>query len=146
MKQNDIPYEELVKKAFDMLPFAYVPYSRFTVGAALLGENGTIYGGCNIENVSFGPTNCAERTAFFKAISEGERKFRAIAIVGGPRGSVKDYCPPCGVCRQIMREFCDDDFIVILAKSKTEYIVKTLEEILPMSFKPNSEVGAAGDN
>ena len=134
--------QTLIEKAFDMLDFAYVPYSRYTVGAALLAKNGKIYTGCNIENVSFGPTNCAERTALFKAVSEGVKDFTAIAVVGGPQKKVNDYCSPCGVCRQTLREFCGGDFIFILAKSKTEYRLMTMDEILPESFKPANQVGA----
>ena len=134
--------QTLIEKAFDMLDFAYVPYSRYTVGAALLAKNGKIYTGCNIENVSFGPTNCAERTALFKAVSEGVKDFTAIAIVGGPQKKVNDYCSPCGVCRQALREFCGGDFIFILAKSKTEYRLMTMDQILPESFKPDNQVGA----
>lgn len=134
--------QTLISKAFDMLDFAYVPYSRYTVGAALLAKNGKIYTGCNIENVSFGPTNCAERTALFKAVSEGVKDFTAIAVVGGPQKKVNDYCSPCGVCRQALREFCGGDFIFILAKSKTEYRLMTMDQILPESFKPDNQVGA----
>ena len=105
----------LVDRAIEYRLAAYAPYSRFKVGAAVLGTDGKIYGGCNIENASFGLTNCAERTAFFKAVSEGEREFAAIAIVGGPKENPPvDYCYPCGVCRQVMAEFCTDDFIVII--------------------------------
>ena len=94
----------LCRKALEMRAYSYVPYSHFHVGAALLCEDGTVYGGCNIENAAYTPTNCAERTAFFKAVSEGKRSFLAIAIAGGPEGAEKlDYCPPCGVCRQVMR-------------------------------------------
>lgn len=132
----------LIDKAFSMLDFSYVPYSRYTVGAALLTEDGDIYTGCNIENAAFGPSNCAERTAIFKAVSEGVKDFKAIAVVGGPQKKVTDYCAPCGVCRQVLREFCDQDFIVILAKSKTDYKVFTLAQLLPESFKPEGEIGA----
>lgn len=130
--------EELVKEALRMREYSYVPYSHFRVGAALLTEDGKIYTGCNIENASYTPTNCAERTAFFKAVSEGERKFKAIAIAGGPEGSKElGYCAPCGVCRQVMMEFCDyETFQVILVKSETEYKVFTLQEILPFGFGP----------
>ena len=121
-----------------MRTFSYVPYSGFRVGAALLTRSGKIYTGCNIENASYTPTNCAERTAFFKAVSEGEREFSAIAIAGGAQGATAlDYCPPCGVCRQVMMEFCDAKvFQVILVKSETEYRVFTLEELFPMGFGP----------
>lgn len=127
-------YETLIQKALEMLDFSYVPYSHFHVGAALLSKNGKVYGGCNIENSSYSPTNCAERTAFFKAVSEGVKDFDAIAVVGGHDGIVKDFCPPCGVCRQVMREFCSKDFKIILAKTTKEYKVYTLEELLPESF------------
>ena len=128
----------LIQKAFDAQKFSYAPYSNFNVGAALLCANGKIYEGCNIENASFTPTNCAERTAFFKAISEGVKDFTAIAIVGNPKGVKQgegEYCAPCGVCRQVMAEFCDlKNFKVILAKSIDDYIEYTLEEILPLAF------------
>ncbi len=127
-------YETLIQKALEMLEFSYVPYSHFHVGAALLSKSGKVYGGCNIENSSYSPTNCAERTAFFKAVSEGVKDFDAIAVVGGHDGIVKDFCPPCGVCRQVMREFCSKDFKIILAKTTKEYKVYTLEELLPESF------------
>ena len=134
--------ETLIEKAFSMLDYAYVPYSRYTVGAALLAKNGTIYTGCNIENVTFGATNCAERTAVFKAVSEGVKEFKAIAVVGGPQKKITGFCTPCGICRQVLREFCDGDFIFILAKSKTEYRLMTMNEILPESFKPENEIGS----
>lgn len=121
---------ELIQKAFEAQEFSYSPYSGFKVGAALLGRSGKIYTGCNIENAAYSPTNCAERTAFFKAVSEGEREFEAIVIVGGD-----DYCAPCGVCRQVMVEFCEpNEFKIILAKSMTEYKEYTLAELLPLSF------------
>ena len=141
-KLDEFTIQTLISKAFDMLNFSYVPYSRFTVGAALLAKNGNIYTGCNIENASFGPSNCAERTALFKAVSEGVKDFTAIAIVGGPQKKVNDICSPCGVCRQALREFCEKDFIFILAKSKTEYKLMTMDEILPESFKPEGQIGA----
>ena len=127
-------YEILIQKAFEMLEFSYVPYSHFHVGAALLAKKGNVYAGCNIENAAYSPTNCAERTAFFKAVSEGVKDFDAIAVVGGHDGIVKDFCPPCGVCRQVMREFCSKDFKIILAKTSKEYKIYTLEELLPESF------------
>ena len=132
--EKNATYKKLVEEAIKMLNFSYVPYSHFHVGAALLTTEDEIYTGCNIENSAFGPTNCAERTAFFKAISEGKKTFKAIAIVGGSNGIIKDFCPPCGVCRQVMREFCKDDFEIILGKSPDNYIVKTFKEILPLSF------------
>ncbi len=131
---TSIPYKTLIQNAIKMLDYSYVPYSHFHVGAALLTSEDEIYTGCNIENASYGPSNCAERTAFFKAVSEGKKSFKAIAVVGGPDGVIKDFCPPCGVCRQVMSEFCKPDFEVILAKSPDDYIVKKLEEILPFSF------------
>ncbi len=127
-------YEKLIQKALDMLNFSYAPYSHFHVGAALLSKKGKVYGGCNIENAAYGPSNCAERTAIFKAVSEGEKEFEAIVIVGGMEGKVKDFCPPCGVCRQVMREFCAQDFKIILAKSVSEYKEFTLAQLLPESF------------
>lgn len=130
---------ELIELAFEARHAAYTPYSHFQVGAALLARSGKVYKGCNIENAAYTPSNCAERTAFFKAVSEGERSFDAIAIVGGPEGGKElDYCPPCGVCRQVMMEFCDDTFSVILAKSADAYQVYTLKEILPMGFGPKN--------
>jgi cytidine deaminase len=130
--------KNMIREAFDSLKYAYTPYSNFRVGAALLTASQKIYTGCNIENAAFSPTNCAERTAFFKAISEGETDFRAIAIVGGRNGAVSDYCPPCGVCRQVMREFVDSyRFLVILAKSEEDYRMYFLEELLPSSFGPD---------
>lgn len=130
----------LIKQALEMRKMAYVPYSHFQVGAALLCADGKIYTGCNIENAAYTPSNCAERTAFFKAVSEGEREFTAIAITGGAETAEElEYCAPCGVCRQVMMEFCDyDNFKVILAKSEQEYRVYSLREILPMGFGPKN--------
>lgn len=126
---------ELFDKAKTMLNFSYTPYSHFHVGAALLTKDGKIYTGCNIENAAYGPSNCAERTAFFKAVSEGILKFDAIMVVGGPNGKIKDYCPPCGVCRQVMMEFCNpDEFKIFLAKSKDDIVEYTLKELLPLGF------------
>ena len=128
-------YGYLIRSAIDMLAFSYAPYSHFKVGAALLAKNGKVYGGCNIENVAFSPTNCAERTAFFRAIAEGVREFDAIAIVGGKDGVLTEYSPPCGVCRQVMQEFCNpSEFKIILAVSETNYKVYTLSEVLPLGF------------
>lgn len=125
---------ELIEKAKEAAENAYVPYSGFKVGAALLTKKGKLYLGCNIESSSYSPTNCAERTAFFKAVSEGEREFEKIAIVGGKNGNFSDYCTPCGVCRQVMSEFSDADFTVILGKNGDEYRKFTLGELLPHSF------------
>lgn len=127
--------QKQIQSAVDALQYAYTPYSSFKVAAALLTKNHKLYTGCNIENAAYTPTNCAERTAFFKAISEGEREFESIVIVGGHNGVLKDYTPPCGVCRQVMMEFCDPKaFRVILAKSPIEYEEYTLEELLPKGF------------
>lgn len=134
MELKEETIKDLITKAIKMLEYSYVPYSRFHVGAALLANNGTIYTGCNIENAAYGPSNCAERTAVFKAVSEGVKEFEAIAVVGGPDGKIKDFCPPCGVCRQVLAEFCTRDLKVILAKSIDEYKVFTLEQLLPESF------------
>lgn len=127
----------LIKTAMEQLKFSYVPYSHFHVGAALLAKDGTVFTGCNIENAAYGPTNCAERTAFFKAVSEGTKEFSAICVVGGMNGEITEYAPPCGVCRQVMMEFCDpESFQVILAKNPEEYQILTLKEILPLGFGP----------
>ena len=133
-------YEELVELALEARTLAYAPYSKFKVGAALLGSNGVVYKGCNVENASYPATNCAERTAIFGAVAEGQTEFDAIAIVGGKEDvSELEFCAPCGVCRQVMREFCNPEhFEIILAKSKSDYKVFTLEELLPMSFGPEN--------
>ena len=129
--------EKLIDTAIAQLQFSYTPYSNFKVGAALLAKNGTIYGGCNIENAAYGPTNCAERTAFFKAVSEGVRTFDAICIVGGKKGVLTEYAAPCGVCRQVMMEFCNPEtFQIILAVSREQYDIYTLKELLPLGFGP----------
>ena len=125
---------KLIEKAKKASENAYVPYSGFKVGAALLAKSGKVYLGCNIESASYSPTNCAERTAFFKAISEGEREFSKIAVVGGKNGDFTDFCTPCGVCRQVMSEFCSENFTVILGKNGDEYKSLTLGELLPHSF------------
>lgn len=126
---------ELVNLAIEARERAYTPYSHFNVGAALLTRSGKVYQGCNIENSSYGATNCAERTAFFRAVFDGEREFEAIAVVGGPADQpVHELCPPCGICRQVMREFCDLDFKVYLSKGDGTYYAATLEEVLPLSF------------
>jgi len=134
--------KELVKTALSMRQMSYTPYSHFNVGAALLSADGKVFTGCNIENASLTQTNCAERTAFFKAVSEGVKNFTAIAIAGGPAGKEPEtYCPPCGVCRQVMSEFCKDEFEIILVKSETEYKTYTLPEILPQRFGPSDLLG-----
>lgn len=130
--------QELVACALHARKQAYTPYSHWAVGAALLAEDGTVYEGCNIENAAYTPTNCAERTAFFKAVSEGARAFTAIAIVGGyDTLEPEQVCAPCGVCRQVMMEFCDPKtFHVYVAKNPEDYKEYTLEEMLPLGFGP----------
>lgn len=125
---------ELIALAREAMARAYAPYSGYQVGAALLAKNGRVYLGCNIENASFSPTICAERTAFAKAVSEGERDFTAIAVAGGKNGVDDDFFPPCGVCRQVVREFCKDDFRILLGRSDGECRVFTLAQLLPESF------------
>ena len=130
-----IPTDVLCRLALEARKSSYSPYSGFKVGAALLADSGKIYTGCNIENSAYSPTVCAERVAFFKAVSEGEKHFTAIAIAGGAGDSPDDICPPCGVCRQVMAEFCDPKaFKVLLAKSESEYVSLTLSELLPYGF------------
>lgn len=129
---------ELISLAKEAAKNAYVPYSGYYVGAALETKEGKIYTGCNIENAAYSPTNCAERTAFFKAISEGEREFSKIAVVGGKGLDFADYFTPCGVCRQVMAEFCGSDFIILLGKNGEEYMSTTLSEILPLGFSKES--------
>ena len=131
--------QELISAAMAQLGRAYAPYSHFKVGAALLTEEGRIYTGCNIENAAYTPTNCGERTAFFKAVSEGERSFRAICIVGGMDGVPTDYTAPCGVCRQVMMEFCSpEEFEVILARGAEDYQIYKLKDLLPCGFGPGN--------
>ena len=128
--------QELIRRAFEAQKKAYAPYSHFQVGAALLCMDGEIFEGCNIENAAYGATNCAERTAFFKAVSEGKREFKSIAIVGKPESAEEfEYCAPCGICRQVMAEFCDtQNFEIILPRSGNDYRVYKLEQLLPLSF------------
>ena len=131
--------EKMIEIAIEQLKYSYTPYSGFKVGAALLTREGKIYTGCNIENAAYTPTNCAERTAFFKAVSEGERNFQAICVVGGKDGVLTEYAAPCGVCRQVMMEFCNPDtFQIILATSKEQYDIFTLKEMLPLGFGPDN--------
>ncbi len=125
--------EELLSKAAKALENSYSPYSNFKVGAALLSKRGKVYTGCNIENASFGATNCAERTAFFKAISEGERQFEAIAITAVNKDGKEEAAAPCGICRQVMAEFCGPDFRIVL-KQNGEIKVYTLSQLLPNAF------------
>ena len=126
---------ELMRLAEDVRAYSYTPYSGFAVGAALLTKSGKVYTGCNIENASYTPTICAERTAVFKAVSEGEREFAAIAVIGGPAGEKGRFCAPCGVCRQVLREFCELDFRILLG-SVDKVQAYTLGELLPTSFGP----------
>ena len=134
---EQVMVEKLIDTAIEQLKFSYTPYSNFKVGAALLTKSGKIYTGCNIENASCTPTNCAERTAFFKAVSEGVRDFQAICIVGGKDGKLTEYTAPCGVCRQVMMEFCNPKtFQIILAVDKERYEIYTLEELMPLGFGP----------
>lgn len=129
----------LIRTATAQMSRAYAPYSHHYVGAALLCADGSVFAGCNIENAAYGPSNCAERTAVFKAVSEGERDFRAIAITGGMHGKPSAFCTPCGVCRQVLREFCDPEtFLVITAVSETAYRIRTLAYYLPDSFGPEN--------
>lgn len=125
--------KELLLKAIEARSFAYAPYSDHKVGAALLGKSGKVYTGCNVENAAYTPTNCAERTAVFKAVSEGEREFTAIAVVGGLGDTLSELCAPCGVCRQVLREFCDGDLRIIMG-TPDNITVSTLKELLPYSF------------
>lgn len=131
--------EEMIEIAIEQLKYSYAPYSGFKVGAALLTKDGKLYMGCNIENSAYTPTNCAERTAFFKAVSEGVREFQAICVVGGKEGVLTEYAAPCGVCRQVMMEFCNPDtFQIILATSKEQYEIFTLKELFPLGFGPDN--------
>ena len=132
-----IHVKHLIEQAIDARTRAYTPYSHFKVGAALLTKDGKIYQGCNIENAAYTPSNCAERTAIFKAVSEGEREFAAIAIVGSMEGETNTLpTGPCGVCRQVMAEFCSLDMPVIIARTPGDYVQMTLGELLPLSFGP----------
>ena len=129
----------LIRKAIETLPNSYVPYSHFHVAAALLCKDGTVYTGINIENAAYTPTICAERSAFFRAVNEGKREFDAIAICGGGNGVITDYVSPCGVCRPVMREFCEPEtFRIILAKSEDDYKEFMLNQLLPLGFGPEN--------
>lgn len=135
--------EELCKLAIEAMAHAYAPYSGFKVGAALLCADGSVYQGCNIENAAYSPTNCAERTAFFKAVYDGHRDFTAIAVCGGKDGVITGAFPPCGVCRQVMREFCGDDFLIYLVNEKGFETV-TLSDLLPFGFRAGEHMSANG--
>ena len=126
--------EKLIELAKEAMTHAYAPYSGYKVGAALLCDDGSVYCGCNIENSAFSPTVCAERTAIFKAVYDGHRDFTAIAVCGGKDGVISGIFPPCGVCRQVMREFCRDDFLIYLPDGQGNFETYTLAQILPVSF------------
>ena len=128
-----IDFKALMIEAQKARKYSYSPYSHFRVGAALLTKSGKVYTGCNIENAGYSATNCAERTAIFKAVSEGERDFEAIAITGGREGETSHFCPPCGVCRQVIAEFCKKDFKIILGNGEKQQVF-TLETLLPYAF------------
>jgi cytidine deaminase len=133
MKDISAGYLTLMEAAVRAREFAYSPYSGYCVGAALLTHDGRIFTGCNVENAGFSATNCAERTAVFKAVSEGAREFAAIAVVGGRRGEVSPHCAPCGVCRQVLAEFCSPELVILLGTPE-DMRVHTLGELLPFSF------------
>lgn len=130
--------KELIEIALAQRTFSYAPYSGFRVGAALLAKNKKIFGGCNIENAAYSPGNCAERTAIFKAVSEGVQEFEAICIVGGKDEKLTEFAAPCGVCRQVMMEFCELDFTIILATDTENFQCFSLKELLPMGFGPKN--------
>lgn len=134
--------QQLIRMAFEAREKAYVPYSNFMVGAALRAEDGTIYTGCNVESASYTPTSCAERTALFKAVSEGVTRFTDIAVVGSRRGEVnKQITSPCGVCRQALFEFGGPNLNVIMAKTPDDFIERSLDELLPFGFGPSNVEG-----
>ena len=129
----------LVALALEMVPRAYAPYSRFQVGAAVLAESGKMYGGANVENASYPAGICAERNAIARAVASGERRLAAVAVCGGMDGEVTDYCSPCGICRQVMREFCDpEEFRVVVARSQADFKTYSLAQLLPESFGPEA--------
>ncbi len=127
--------EKLLELAKEAMTHAYAPYSGYYVGAALLCKDGSVYCGCNIENASYGVTNCGERTALFKAVYDGKREFSAIAVCGGKNGNITGFFPPCGICRQALREFCEDDFMIYTAGPGDTYQAQTLAQLLPSSFR-----------
>ena len=134
--------QALIRAAFEGQKFAYVPYSRFHVGAALRGKNGQVFKGCNIENAGYTPTNCAERTALFKAVAEGVTEFTDIAVVGSRRGEVnRQITSPCGVCRQALFEFGGPELYVIMAKTPEDFIERSMDELLPFGFGPSNVAG-----
>jgi len=134
LEDEPMSVEQLIELAKEAMTHAYVPYSGYKVGAALLCADGTVYQGCNIENASYTPTVCAERTAFFKAVYDGHREFAAIAVCGGKDGVITGQFPPCGVCRQVMREFCGDDFLIYMVGAEGTFQTLTLAQLLPYSF------------
>lgn len=139
-RQKEEMYTELMKQALQARKLSYAPYSHFAVGAALLTSDGEIFRGCNIENAAYSPGNCAERTAFFTAVAEGKRSFEAIAIAGGKaHGQPEAACPPCGMCRQVMMEFCDpESFEIIIGTGENEYEIFLLKDLFPMGFGPSA--------
>lgn len=140
----DFDKAALIRAAFAARKMAYTPYSHFQVGAALLAKNGQVFTGCNIENAAFGPTNCAERTAFFKAVYDGHRDFASIAVCGGKNGIISGLFPPCGICRQVMAEFCQDDFLIYMVDAGDRYETHTLAEILPCRFSAEKHMSQQG--
>ncbi len=130
--------KELLQLAIDAMNYSYSPYSGCKVGAALLCKNGKVFTGTNIENAAFGPTVCAERVAIFKAVSEGEKAFSKIAVVGGKNGIINGIFAPCGVCRQVLREFCEDDFTILLGETPYDFKTVALKDLLPLSFSPDN--------
>lgn len=136
---NTDTIKNMINLAIEQIKYSYAPYSDFKVGAVLMSKTGKLYTGCNIENAAYTPTNCAERTAFFKAISQGEREFMGICIVGGKGGKIEEMTAPCGVCRQVMMEFCNpESFEIILAVNEKNYKIFKLKEILPLGFGPEN--------
>lgn len=136
---NTDTIKNMINLAIEQIKYSYAPYSDFKVGAVLMSKTGKLYTGCNIENAAYTPTNCAERTAFFKAISQGEREFMGICIVGGKGGKIEEMTAPCGVCRQVMMEFCNSEsFEIILAVNENNYKIFKLKEILPLGFGPEN--------
>ncbi len=133
--------EKLIELAKEAMTHSYSPYSGYKVGAALLCADGTVYQGCNLENAAFTPTICAERTAMFKALYDGHRSFTAIAVCGGKDGVITGFFPPCGVCRQVLREFCGDEFLVYMAGPDGSWETRTLAQLLPDSFRPDAHMG-----
>lgn len=136
---NTDTIKNMINLAIEQIKYSYAPYSDFKVGAVLMSKTGKLYTGCNIENAAYTPTNCAERTAFFKAISQGEREFMGICIVGGKGEKIEEMTAPCGVCRQVMMEFCNpESFEIILAVNENNYKIFKLKEILPLGFGPEN--------